>query len=101
MLMETSTLKAGVGERLPFVNLSETATTYRAEFPGVGSVSFTVLPGAQFIVESFCGGIINVNIDYTAAPGIKPVDKLNTAGKRWRREQIHLNCCAHVSQPCR
>lgn len=75
MPMEQSTLKAGVGERHTFVNRSETATTYRAEFPGVGSAIFTVLPGAEFFVESICAGIINVNIDYMAPPGIHPVDE--------------------------
>lgn len=64
----------GTGERLTFVNRSETATTYRAEFQGVGSVCFQVLPGAEFVVIGQAGGTINIHIDHLAAPGIRSAD---------------------------
>lgn len=60
------------GKEATVKNVSPAAVTYRAEFIGAGSVTFTVLPGGEFVLQSL-GAAINLNIEAIADSGIAAV----------------------------
>jgi hypothetical protein len=66
------------GEPVRVINQSPRAVRYRVEFPGTGSISFDVLPGASF--EIFGSGEANINIEHLAPAGISAVPDISDSG---------------------
>ena len=66
-------IKALPGKPVNVTNVAPAAVTYQVRFPGVGHVSFEVLPGRQFTVQATTSDI-EIDIVSMADGGIRPAD---------------------------
>lgn len=74
--MKIANIDSRIGGNNVIANNGALTVTYRVDFPGAGSVTFQVLPGATFDLVTLIEGT-SINIDAVAPEGIDAVPEIN------------------------